>query len=105
MAVIFLDWSSYELMAILSGYFGVTSQAAWVILENILAVMFMIAYGIQSSSCAIVGAHIGAGRIESAKLYFKSILALSSIILVIELILLLTFRKEIFTFFTENEDI
>ena len=65
----------------------------------------MIAYGIQSSSTAIVGAHIGAGRIETAKLYYKSILSLSSIILAIELTLLLNFRKEIFSFFTKNDDI
>lgn len=55
-AVILLDWSTFEILTLASGNFGVTSQAAQIILNNIFITLAQIPYGIQSTSTALIGA-------------------------------------------------
>ena len=45
MGIIFIDWSCFEVMTLLSGHLSVTSQAAQILLLNILALMFQVPYG------------------------------------------------------------
>ena len=73
MTVIFIDWSVTQLTILWSSYFGVTSQAAYVIVYNILALMFQVPYGIQSSTTALIGAEFGAGNVNTAQQYCKFI--------------------------------
>ena len=39
-AIIFLDFSCFNIMTLMSGYLGVTEQASQIILFNILALMY-----------------------------------------------------------------
>ena len=73
MTVIFIDWSVGQILVLWSGFFGVTSQAAYTVVFNISVLMFMLPYGIQSSTTALVGAEIGAGRVSTAQQYYKLI--------------------------------
>ena len=43
------EWWGYEIVTILGGYIGVNEQAVLVVLFNIIAFMFMVPLGLQSS--------------------------------------------------------
>ena len=49
------DWGSYEVLNLLSGILGVHNQACQVILSNIQILMFNMPFGIQISTCGIIG--------------------------------------------------
>ena len=67
--------------------------------------MFQIPYGIQSSTTAIIGAEIGAGRVNTAKRYYKSIQVLGLFVNGLMLSLQFVFRRQILSIFTNNEEI
>lgn len=51
-----LDGCAWHLMTLTSGYFGVTNQAANVVMMNIvLMFQVQIAYGLQQASTTLVG--------------------------------------------------
>ena len=49
------EWWAYEVMTLLAGYISVDAQAAQVVTMNLVALMFMIALGMQQA----VGSHVG----------------------------------------------
>ena len=48
MAVLLLDFATFEVMTIFSGYFGVPEQAACVILMNIYSILYNVSVGFQT---------------------------------------------------------
>lgn len=40
-----LEWWAYQVMSIMSGYFGVSAQAAQQVLSNIAGILFMVSLG------------------------------------------------------------
>ena len=60
------DWGSYEILNLLSGILGVNNQAVQVILSNVQILLFNIPFGIQISTCGIIGQLIGANQLKPA---------------------------------------
>ena len=40
-----LEWWAYQVMNLMSGYFGVAAQAAQIILTNVSGILFMVSLG------------------------------------------------------------
>lgn len=53
--MISLDWWSFELFALVSGYLGVTSQSAFVILMNVQSAVYQFGKGFDIVTCSIIG--------------------------------------------------
>ncbi len=66
-----LEFWSFEVMTLQSGYLPVEETAAQIILMNVVFVFFTFSFGISISSSALVGKEIGAGNIKQAKKYAK----------------------------------
>lgn len=60
------------MMAFMSGYFGVASQAAQIVLTTILSIGFMVALGLQQASSTLVGQEIGKGNVPEAKQFHRA---------------------------------
>jgi Na+-driven multidrug efflux pump len=58
-AMTLLEYSAYSLMNFQSGFFGVDSQAAQVILASIGTLLFFVAIGLASASSTLIGKQIG----------------------------------------------
>ena len=54
-----LEWWAFEVMTLIAGYIGVTEQASQLVLLNIIALLYMIALGIQQAATSTVGSQIG----------------------------------------------
>lgn len=54
-----LEWWAYELMTVISGYISVTAQASQVVIMNIIALLFMIAIGLNQAAATTIGQKIG----------------------------------------------
>jgi MATE family multidrug resistance protein len=54
-----LEWWAFEVMTLLAGYIGVDEMAAQVIIMNVLALVFMIAVGLQQAATCLIGQQIG----------------------------------------------
>ena len=53
------DWWAFELLLFISGYAGVTEQAAFVILVTVTALIFMVPLGLSVTACTLIGNSIG----------------------------------------------
>lgn len=53
--IIMLDWTCFEITAVMSGFLGVEQQAVNVLALNITTIVFQIPYGIQQAGCALIG--------------------------------------------------
>lgn len=53
--MLMLEWWAYEVMTLLSGYIGVNEQASQVVIMNIIALLFMIALGLNQAASATIG--------------------------------------------------
>ena len=78
------SWWSLEVMVLVSGTIGVVEQAAQVILSNMSEINFSIGYGIQSTSCTLVGNEIGKGDLVGSKIMKSFVIKASMAIFVIE---------------------
>ena len=65
-AQLFLDWSSFEVLAIFIGQRGVDQLAASVVMINFLAQMYSIPMALSFATLALVGNSIGEGSKRKA---------------------------------------
>ena len=65
--MICLDQWCWELMIIMTGYLGVDNQASQIVLMNIVSTCYMVAIGLETTSCTIIGQEIGKGDVKKAK--------------------------------------
>ena len=89
-----LDWTCFEITAVLSGYLGVGEQAVNVIALNILTITFQIPYGIQQAGCALIGQRIGAGKIQEAKSLERTLSTFATLINCLEMIVFYLIRNQ-----------
>lgn len=101
-AVIFVDWSTYEIMTLISGYIGVTEQSSQIICLNVLALMFQIPCGFQQAMTSHVGKEIGANEPKNAYETYKIINIFSLVYCICEFCLVYTFRNNIVKVYTED---
>lgn len=66
-----LDWWVWEIMVLISGYFGVTQQATQIVMVHIVNFMYMAAIGFEQASCTIIGYHIGKDDVKGAKQFYS----------------------------------
>ena len=66
-SIMLLDWGSYEILAIFSGFIGVKNQAVQIIMLNIMLFMFNIPFGFQIAACSVIGQLIGANNLVQAQ--------------------------------------
>lgn len=53
------EWWAFEVLAIFSGWLGTDSLSAQVAVINVIALIFMVPFGIQMSASSLVGNKIG----------------------------------------------
>lgn len=94
------EWWAFELLAIFSGYISIEAIAAEVIIINIVSFIFMIPLGISYAASALTGSYIGARKINLAKRLSNLTLIFNILITLVVLIIIVTFNKELATFFT-----
>jgi MATE family multidrug resistance protein len=61
------EWWAFELLAIYSGYFGISQLAAEVVIINRVSFLFMMPLGISFSASSLTGNCIGRRNIQMAK--------------------------------------
>lgn len=100
-----LEWWSFEMLVLISGYISVTAQAAHVILITILASITTVGRGLNSAATAVIGKHIGAQNEALAVQYFRVLSALTTITALLFVFLLWTQGDYFFSFFTQEEEV
>lgn len=101
--IIFFDWSTFEIMTLMSGFLGVKQQAVQIILMNLLALL--LPYGIKQTSTALIGKCIGASKIKKAWNYYKHICVFAVAVMIVQYSLLWFNREYASKIFTEEEDV
>ena len=57
----------------MSGYTGVAQNAAFVVIANLSAQLFMVAMAFSSTSVILIGSALGQSNVEMAKRWFRMI--------------------------------
>ena len=66
------EWA-FEINSILAGILGVVELAAMTVVCSFTSLLFMVALGIQESTCALIGNCIGANNVPLAKRFYNMI--------------------------------
>ncbi len=96
---------AYQIVYLMSGFFGTKQLAANVALVNINMLSSTIHNGMATSIAALVGNSIGARKTQNAKIYIWSSLLLTVMLCGVYNILLLSFRTWIAEYFSEDEEV
>ena len=100
-----LDVWAGSMVVFAAGYIDVKSQAAFIILFNLMVLLYMLAVGLQQASNAIVGQLIGKNDIEGAKVFFSHLKKFSLLVIFGVMIMQYTFRVEIIQLYTNEESV
>lgn len=107
-AMILLEWWAFEIAVIFAGTLpgdAEVNTGASAVLFNVVAIAFMLPYGVSAAAATRVGNALGAGDAEGARRAALATLALGGVIVVlVELVLVLT-RHVIAEAFTANADV
>ena len=79
----FFEWSTVDVMNIMSGYLSIYHLGCQVIIFNINLQIWSIPFGIQKAICTLIGKQIGDQNIEYANKYYREILKFSFLIFII----------------------
>jgi len=71
--MLMLDWGAFEILVLLSGLIGVDDQAACILVMNIVLLAYIFSEGFDTAACTLVGNQIGAGDLQMARQYYKSL--------------------------------
>jgi MATE family multidrug resistance protein len=100
-----LEWWAWEIMTLLSGYIGVTDQAANVLFFQINGMVFMVCLGLQTASGANIGQQIGRGNIKKAQAYFYAANCVSLVVIILTITFVFALRRPAFSMFTTNKEL
>lgn len=100
-----LEWWAFEVMTIMSGWIGVSEQAANIVLMNIAAFLFCLPMGMNSATCTTMGQEIGREDISTAKQYYYITATISATLIVFVLVNFLYFHVTVFSWFTSIESV
>ena len=103
MFLLFLDWSSFQIMTLFSGELGFLQQASQVIVFNWLCLFSQIPYGYSMATCTLIGIQIGAGNVSKAKKYFRISTYFTVFTMVIEFIILFLCREYVVRLFSADK--
>jgi len=100
-----LEWWSFELMTVIASYISIPAVATQIIIINNSHVFFMPHFGICIAANILIGEHIGARKVQKAKLYHKMLHLLGGLQSVILATFLFTMRVPISQFYTNIPDL
>jgi len=103
--MISLDIWVWEILVLISGYFGVLAQDATLIVMNVILITYQFAAGLEFVSCATVGYFVGARNIEAAKQYTLSVTWVTLVLVLLSSSLLAIFKTELIGLLTPMPDI
>lgn len=87
-------------MQFISGSFGVTSQATFIILFNLMVLLYQFSMGLDQASSAIIGRQIGENNVPKARLYFKTFQFIAFVIILVVMWFQYTFQEQIVSIYT-----
>lgn len=100
-----LDWISFEIIVIYSGYISVVTQAACAILVNIEQILNYFFIGFGQGVSTVLGAEIGKGNAVLAKQKYRVIQINAFLLIVLLIAALWISRGGVFQKMTSNQDI
>ena len=95
------DWWAFESLIIMSGYAGVAQNAAFVVVANLSAQLFMVAMAFSSTSVILIGSALGSNNVEMAKRWFSMIQAVTVVYSILLGLAVIMLRHQIAAFFTQ----
>lgn len=78
--LVFIEWSCFELMAVIAGWVSTLALSAHVSANNVIAVAYMVPMGIAAATSALTGACLGEGRPDLAARFAVKGISLSIVI-------------------------
>ena len=100
--LIWSEWWSYELQAIIAGWLGTEALAAHVVCCNVETIMYMFPLGVQQASSVLVGNSLGAGKPRKATQYAKICTCLGALLVLTIASLVFSFRESIASIYTRD---
>ena len=100
-----LDSWVNNLLTIVSGYISIEAQATTVLVFNIIVINYMLAFGLDSAACTLIGNEVGANKATEALSMMHSFNWVSAIAIIFSCIGLYFNKEFLINILTANEDL
>ena len=105
MLMLLIEWGSFELVSLASGWIGRLELDALVLLSSVTVLFFMVPLAISISASTLVGNSLGANRPDQARLFARAALSVAICYAAIELIVAAAVRGHLARLFTDDQEV
>jgi MATE family multidrug resistance protein len=105
LAILILEWSSGDVITILSGYISKNDQACFVIYLSIATTLCSSALGIGTAATTLVGQQIGQNKVGLAKKFAKGIAISAFAYTIVEAVCLTLLRQHLVDLFSRDAEV
>lgn len=99
------EYLAYEIMTVFASYFGTTELAAQSAVASIASLTYMVPFAVSIATSTRIANFIGGRNITSAKTATMTGLFSGLIVAIFNCIILFSFKKQISTLFTQDEEV
>lgn len=100
--ILFIDYWAWEQMTLATGYLGIVSQAAQVVMIYLLSMSFTAILGLQSPCGTLIGNQIGNANVIQARAYLKIAVYFLVLVILLQIFLFEFYKREIIALFTQD---
>ncbi|OCT95054.1 hypothetical protein XELAEV_18012737mg [Xenopus laevis] len=102
MLMVCIEWWTYEIGSFMTGLLGVVELGAQSVIYQVVAIAYMIPYGIGMAASVRVGNALGAANVEQAKTSTKVAFLVTAAVIFVDILLLSSFRNQFSYLFTSD---
>ncbi len=99
------DYIGFEILTFLASFLGPIQLASNVCLFNFISITYMLQLGLSITATTLVGNSIGAQNKKNVIKYSTCIIIISLFIATLVTVIIILFRREISTFYTDQKDV
>lgn len=105
MLMLLIEWGSFEVVSLASGWIGRLELDALVLLSSVTVLFFMVPLAISISASTLVGNSLGANRPDQARLFARASLSVAICYACIELLIAAAVRGHLARLFTDDQEV
>lgn len=99
----YLEWLAYEVFTLISGAFGSVQLGAWVIMYNLMSIVYMIPFGFSVCVSQMIGNSLGERNLLKAKKFMKAALYIAFVWVIIDMLVVFFCRRSLIGVYDSSE--
>ena len=99
----YLEWLAYEVFTLICGAYGSVQLGAWVIMYNLMSIIYMIPFGFSICVSQQIGNSLGDRNLSQAKKFMKAALYIALVWVALDVLVVYFYRRSLIGIFDSSE--